>query len=93
MATTIAIVLFFILFTVVVIMLVTTSLQIINDKFLQISFINIISVVTAVIIFYLSASFFIRAFKNIRSSVIKALFHDHSENNKAISISDHIFSR
>jgi len=78
-AIVIAIVLTFILLTVVVIMLVTGALHIINRNFLQLSFINIISAVAAVIILSLSASFFVRAFKSIRISVIKAVLHDHSK--------------
>jgi len=74
-----AIIITFALLTVVVIMLVTGSLHMINSNFLQLSFINIISTVAAVIIFFLSTSFLIKTFKSIRSSVIKALFHDRSE--------------
>jgi hypothetical protein len=81
-AITISIVLTFILLTVVVIMLVTGSLHAINKNFIQLSFINIISVVVAVIILFMSSSFFFRSFKNIRSSVIKALFHNHFKKNK-----------
>ena len=79
-AITVAIVLAFILFTIVVIMLVTGSLHVINRNFFQLSFINIISTVAAVIILLLSASFFIKAFTNIRITVIKAVFHGRSEN-------------
>ena len=79
-AITVAIVLAFILFTIVVIMLVTGSLHVINRNFFQLSFINIISTAAAVIILLLSASFFIKAFTNIRTTVIKAVFHGRSEN-------------
>ena len=75
----ISIILTFTLLTVVVIMLVTGSLHAINSKFFQLSFINTISTVAAVIIFLLSASFLIKSFKNMRSSVIKAVLHARSE--------------
>jgi len=75
----ISIILTFALLTVVVIMLVTGSLHAINSKFFQLSFINTISTVAAVLIFLLSTSFLIKSFKNIRSSVIKAVLHDRSE--------------
>jgi len=75
----ISIILTFALLTVVVIMLVTGSLHAINSKFFQLSFINTISTVAAVLIFLLSTSFLIKSFKNMRSSVIKAVLHDRSE--------------
>jgi len=77
---TVTIILSFALLTVVVIMLVTGSLHVINKNFLQLSFINIISAVLAVIILFLSVSFLIKTFKSIRSTVIKAVLHDHSDN-------------
>ncbi len=72
----VSIVLTFILLTVVVIMLVTGTLHVLSRNFLQPLIINIISVVVSVIIIILSASFLIRTFQSIRSTVIKALFHD-----------------
>lgn len=76
----VAIILFFVLLTVVVIMLVTGSLHVINKNFLQLSFINIISAVIAIIILFFSVSFLLKTFKSIRSTVIKAVFHDHLNN-------------
>lgn len=75
----ICIILTFALLTAVVIMLVTGSLHAINSRFFHLSFINMISTVAAVLIFLLSTLFLITSFKNIRSSVIKAVLHDRSE--------------
>jgi len=78
-AITIAIILTFILLTVVVMMLVTGSLHVINRNFFQLSFMNIMSSAAAIIILIISTLFLIKAFKKIRSSVINAVFHDNSE--------------
>ncbi len=72
----IAIFVTFILLTVVVIMLVTGTMHVLGRNFLHTSIINIVSVVAAVIILILSVSFLFKAFKSIRSTVIKALLHD-----------------
>ncbi|UCH81218.1 MAG: hypothetical protein JSW20_01055 [Nitrospiraceae bacterium] len=76
---TVFIILTFALLTVVVIMLVTGTLHVFNRNFLQISFINMISTIVAVIILVLSALFLIRAFKGIRDTVINILFHDQDK--------------